>query len=155
MFTASCILTWGSKWKNEITQADEKQRKCHCPLYNLFPLSSTHLAPCILAAESQRQKKGQIYPVISRLQVLTMLMQGLFLFDPKTEKGWARQNYSKLLIRNTSPEEYQPLSSLVIFDHYVILKCFMPSSYSTSISLTALYSLSTHNDPSDYNSGLL
>lgn len=126
--------------------------KCHCSLYNPLPLSITHLAPCILAAESQRQKKWQLYPVISRLQVLTMLMKGLFSFDPKNEKGRGKHNYSKLLIRDAIPEEYHPVSSLVLFNHYVILKYSMPSTDSTSICLTALYMLSTHNDQSGYNS---
>lgn len=154
VLTTSCILTCWSKGKNEITLAGRKPRKCHCPLYNLCLLPITHLASCILA-EPQRQKKWQLYPVISRLQVLkTMLMRGPVLFDTKNEKRWGRQNYSRLLIRGTIPEEYQPLSFLVLFYHYVILKYSKPSTDSTPFCLTALYKLSTHDDQIDYNSGL-
>lgn len=57
-------------------------------------------------------------------------------------------------IANSIPEEYQHISSLVIFYHDVILKYSKPSAYSTPVCLTAICMLSTHNDQGDYNSAL-
>lgn len=54
---ASCILTWGSKGKNGITQAGDDQRKPHCPLCNPLPPPIAHLTPSILAAEPGRLEK--------------------------------------------------------------------------------------------------